>query len=212
MKISRSNPGVGLTLLLNNRPSSKPTSYKVEFESFTLAENGVSRLPISEDEYDLILKALPTAQSVGVYPLFVVVKFKCLPPKPWPLTIAGLPAFFTTKEYTAGFEYCRLGGSLKKALNNYDARHQVTRELFDAVILYSAQEEISIPILSVLNLAGPWIVTIPYGVQFSSLPFLLAKAPCHFKDALDAEQHKEAAFRNTEPVGTVWDQTLYEPI
>ena len=131
--------------------------------------------------------------------------------KPWPLTIAGLPAFFTTKEYTPGFEYCRLGGSLKKALNNYDARQHVRIELFHAVILYFEQE-ISIPILFVRNLARPWVVTILDDLQFSSLPYLLAKTPCHFKYASNTEQQKEAAFRNTEPARTVRDQTFYEPI
>ena len=216
LKIPCSSFGIDLTLPPNTCSSAEPiknmpTSYKVEFESFTLVENGVSRLPTSQNEYDMILKAFPTAQSVGVYLPFVVVQFKCLPPKPWPLTIAGLPAFFTTKEHTVGFEYGRLGGSFKKALNNYDARQHLTRELFDAVIVYFEQE-ISIPILSVLNLAGPWVITIPDGVEFSSLPYLLAKTPCHFKYASGNEPHEEAAFRNTEPVGTVWDQTLYETL
>lgn len=129
-------------------------------------EDGRDRLPVSENEYDLILKAFPTAQSVGVYPPLVVVRFKCR------LAIAGLPALFTTKEHTIGFEYGRLGGSFKKALNDYDARQHVTRELFDAAIAYFEQE-LSIPILSMLNLAGHWIVTIPDGVKSSSLPYLL---------------------------------------
>lgn len=122
----------GVSHGVSHRPQ-RSTSYKVEFESFTLVENGRDRLPTSRDEYDLIVKAFPTALSVGLYPPFVVVHFNCLPPKPWPLTIAGLPALFTTKELTIGYEYGRLGGSFKKALNDYDARQHITRELFDGV-------------------------------------------------------------------------------
>lgn len=96
-------------------------------------------------------------------------------------------------------------------MNDYDARQHVTTELFDAAIVYFEQE-ISIPILSVLNLAGPWVVTIPDGVKFSSLPYLLAKTPHYFKYASSTEQHKEATFRNTEPVGTFWDQTSHETL
>lgn len=129
-----------------------------------------------------------------------------------PPTIAGLPALFTTKEHTIGFEYGRLGGSFKKALSDYDAWQHVTRELFDAAIAYFEQE-LSIPILSMLNLAGHYIVTIPDGVKsLLSLPYLLAKTPCHFKYATDTAEHKEAAFRNIEPVGKVWDQTSYQTL
>lgn len=216
LKIPCSNFGIDHTIPLNECSSLEPiknifTSYKVEFESFTLVENGTDRLPASQDEYNLILKAFPTALSVGVFHPFIVVRFECLPPKPWPLTVAGLPVMFTTKEHTIGFEYGRLGGSFKKALNDYDARQHVTKELFEAVIAHFEQE-LSIPILSILNLAGPWSVTIPDGVKFSSLPYLLAKTPCHFKYASDIEDHRDAAFRNTEPAGTVWDQTLYQTL
>lgn len=126
-------------------------------------DNGKDRLPASRDEINLILKAFPTALSVGVFPPVVVVRFPDLPPKPWPLTVAGFPVVFTTKENTIGFEYGRLGGSSKKALNDYDAWQYVTKELFGAAIA-SFEQELSIPILSILYLASPWIVTIPDGV------------------------------------------------
>ncbi|MCJ1343623.1 hypothetical protein MMC31_001819 [Peltigera leucophlebia] len=203
-----------LTLPLNEGSSSElikniSTSHKIEFESFALVDNGKDRLPASQEEYNLMLKAFPAALSIGVFPPVVVVQFGDLPPKPWPLTVAGLPVLFTTKENTIGFEYGRPGGSFKKALDDYDAREHVTRELFAAAIAHFEQE-LSIPILSILNLAGPWIVTIPDGVEFSSLPYLLAKTLCHFKYASETEEHIGPAFRNTEPAGTVWDQTLYQ--
>lgn len=156
----------------------------------------------------------------------VVIRFQDLPPKPWPLTVAGLPAVFTTQEYSVGFEYGRLGGSRKKALHDYDAREHVTEELFSAAIAYFEQE-LSIPILSILNLAGAWVVVVPDDVQISSLPPLLARTTCHYKYASAAaiagehkHKRKEEAppFRNTEhppcpppgPAGgTVWDQTSY---
>lgn len=144
LKISCSNFGIPPNTCSSAEPiKNMPTSYKIEFDSFTLSENGVSCLPISQNEYDIILKAFPTAQLVGVYLLFVVLQFKCLPPKPWPQTIAGLPAFFTTKEHSVGFEYGRLGGSFKKAWDNHDARQHLTRDLFDAVIVFLSKRSLS---------------------------------------------------------------------
>lgn len=96
-------------------------------------------------------------------------------------------------------------------MNNYDPRQHVTTELFNATIVYFEQE-ISIPILLVLNLAGPWVITIPDGVKLLSLPYLLAKTPHHFKYVSSTEQHKDATFRNTEPVGTFWNQTSHETL
>jgi hypothetical protein len=185
------------------------TSKRVEFDSFSLVDNGKDRLPKSQEEYRLLWKAFPTALSIGVFPPLVVVRFQMLPPKPWPLTVAGLPVAFTTKENTVGFEYGRLGGSPKKALHNYDASDHVTRELFEAAIAYFEHEH-SIGILSILNLAGPWVITIPDEVTISSLPYSLGRTPCHYKFASAIEEHKEAAFRNTEPAGTIWDQTTYQ--
>lgn len=73
------------------------SSSRIRFESFSLMEDGVARLP-NEEETNLIFSAFPTATAVGVYPPMVVIRFQHLPPKPWPLTVAGLPAFLTTDE------------------------------------------------------------------------------------------------------------------
>lgn len=58
----------------------------------------------------MIVEVFQTALSVGIFPPAIVVRFKTLPEKPWPLTVAGLPVLFTTDQDTIGFDYGRLGG------------------------------------------------------------------------------------------------------
>ncbi len=109
---------------------------QIEFESFRLVKDGQDRLPINEEEHNMILEAFPSAISVGIFLPTIVVRFKTLPEKPWPLTVAGLPVVFTTDQDTIGFDYGRLGGRAFRALQKYDARQSITEELFDAAIQY----------------------------------------------------------------------------
>lgn len=101
-------------MLVIRTNQNKSTSHKVEFESFALVDYGKDRLPASRDEINLILKAFPTALSVGVFLPVVVVRFPDLPPKPWPLTVAGFLVVFTTKENTIGLSMVDLGVAPKK--------------------------------------------------------------------------------------------------
>jgi hypothetical protein len=131
----------------------------VKFESFFLVKNGNARLPASQEEHDLLFKAFFIALSIAVVPPFLVVQFKSLPPKPWPLTVAGLPLVYTTDENDMGYRYERLGGRPIKALPQHDARQSLINELFDAAINHFEQI-LSISIISILNLAGLWIITV----------------------------------------------------
>ena len=68
-------------------------THRVVFESFSLMENGVVRLPCSQEELQWIGQAFLTAVAIGGFPPMSVLRFKTLPPKPWPVAVAGLPPF-----------------------------------------------------------------------------------------------------------------------
>lgn len=133
---------------------------QIEFDSFRLVKDGQDHLPTNEEEHNMILEAFLTALSVGIFSPTIVVHFKTLAEKPWPLTVAGLPVVFTTDQDTIGFNYGRLGGRALRVLENYDARQSITKELFDAAIYYF-EKTLCVQILSILNLAGPWVITVP---------------------------------------------------
>lgn len=106
-----------------------------------------------------------------------------------------------------GLEYGRPRGSFQKAANDYDARQHVTRELFDATIAHF-EPELSIPILSILNLAGPWICYHSRWRQ--TLHIYKPKRHVTSSTHPRLKSTKKVAFRNTEPAGTIWDQTSYQ--
>ncbi len=56
------------------------------------------------------------------------------------------------------------------------------------------------------------MITVPDDTSFSDLPYFLARTPCHFKKVSDIAQVKEAAFRNTKPAGTIWDEAFYKTL
>lgn len=63
---------------------------------FTLVdEHGMSRNP-TMDEFEKLNSVLPPNLGKGVIGGFLVVHFVELPPKPWPISVAGLPHFMTT--------------------------------------------------------------------------------------------------------------------
>lgn len=78
----------------------------------------------------MILEAFPSAISVGIFLLTIVVRTQRLLEKSWILTVAGLPVVFTTDQHTVGFDYDRLGGGVSRDLEKYDARKSITEELF----------------------------------------------------------------------------------
>lgn len=106
---------------------------QIEFDFFRLVKDGQDRLPVLlyiHEEHNIILEAFPSPISAGIFLLTIVIRFNTLPGKPWPLTVAGLPVVFTTDQHTIGFDYGRLGGPVFRALEKYDARQSITKELF----------------------------------------------------------------------------------
>ena len=64
---------------------------KLDFELF---REGRQWTP-SVEEQDVILGLFPSSYRMSIRPPFLIVFCKELPPKPWPLSVAGLPLFLT---------------------------------------------------------------------------------------------------------------------
>ena len=75
------------------------TALHIKF-NFTLRrdEDGEQRPP-SQQEAKAIFSAFPNCHAVELSPPYLVLRFSQLPPKPWPLSAAGLPLYLTTDKY-----------------------------------------------------------------------------------------------------------------
>ncbi|KAK2799102.1 hypothetical protein FQN50_008608 [Emmonsiellopsis sp. PD_5] len=176
---------------------------------FCLVSDGVARPP-SDDEFRILKDSFPTANSVSVTPPLLIVEYHKLPPKPWPLSIAGLPVFITSEENCLGFGFGRQGGR-KKALPHYNATRHVNEEIFMAAIDYF-ETQLEVFITSIVHLAGRWLTTVPDDTKLSELPWLLASAHCTYEFASEQEEPQEAAFGKKVPNNLVWDSSSYEDI
>ena len=67
--------------------------YKLDF---SLLQDGQPKIP-SSDQFEEIMYLFPNRTSVKAMLSFLVVTCKTLPPRPWPLTVAGLPLYLTTE-------------------------------------------------------------------------------------------------------------------
>lgn len=70
----------------------------VKFES-NLYQDGVQINP-NKEQANAILDLFPTAFKLSLQNTFIVVNCTQLPPKPWPLTVAGMPLYLTTDPNT----------------------------------------------------------------------------------------------------------------
>jgi len=62
---------------------------------FHLWQDGKQAAP-TQAQSNAISALFPTCFAVAAAPPFLVVRVKALPPKPWPVTVAGLPLYLTT--------------------------------------------------------------------------------------------------------------------
>jgi hypothetical protein len=93
--------------------------------NFTLVEDGMPRCPRTEEEWNALQNLFPTTYSVSLHGLFLIIRVRKLPPKPWPLSVAGLPFYITTNEWNYPWirgEYGRGG----RVLEDLNAQHCVT--------------------------------------------------------------------------------------
>jgi hypothetical protein len=72
--------------------------------SFSLVEDGNWTAPRSSSQMRELMTLFPTTCEVAVIPPVLIVRVKELPPKPWPLTVAGMPLRITTDDESSSFD------------------------------------------------------------------------------------------------------------
>ncbi|KAI9775992.1 MAG: hypothetical protein M1839_000691, partial [Geoglossum umbratile] len=176
------------------------TSRHIVFD-FSLVEDGQPRPPRTETERALLWNLFPTQYSVGVHGLFLIVRVRELPPKPWPLTVAGLPFYITTGEWDYPWVRGKFGRGLK-VLEHLDARHKITKEIFDTATCYF-DTQTNVRIIAIRWTIGSWRMVIPDGTSLDNLPRVLAGNPCGYVFKSEDLQPIEAAYRLKEPSSTI---------
>jgi hypothetical protein len=182
------------------------TSRHILFD-FTLVEDGMPRCPRTEEEWNVLQNLFPTTYSVSLHGLFLIIRVRRLPPKPWPLSIAGLPFYITTNEWNYPWirgEYGR-GGRILEDLN---AQHRVTDEIFDAVTSYF-DSHTDVKITAARWSIGSWRITVPDGTLVQKLPMVVARTPCGYVFESQIQRPVGMAYRLKEPSPIAYEDSTY---
>lgn len=129
--------------------------------------DGLPRNPTRE-EFQVLHDTLPPHTDIGISGPFLIMYVDDLPPKPWPVSVAGLPLFIKTADLGVPWKIGSLGRVHHRVLEDLDARKKVSRELFNSVINYFETKDLEI--LEVLWMWGSWRITIEDTIDPSVLP------------------------------------------
>lgn len=142
----------------------------VVFDSFSLIEDGVLRLPRLK-ERELLFSLFKHTYAVAVGPLMVIIRVKELPPRPWPGTVAEAPLYLTTSETDQPVTLDQMSEDAA-ALDEYNASND-SRSHTRIELIKKAAECLSWTKLKfslILYLGTLWIVSIQSETKLQSLP------------------------------------------
>ncbi|KAL8973512.1 MAG: hypothetical protein Q9197_002247 [Variospora fuerteventurae] len=179
---------------------------------YSLVEDGKALSPPLGD-WSLIASLFPNTKGAEVMPPFLTILVPTLPPKPWPLTVGGLPLRFTTDEYVDLFDRGRCGRG-PKVLQELDL-HAMQRtidindRIFEEVI--EMFRKLNIPIRDIFWFGSFWQITTIDAVDVKQLPWRIANSAAFYLTVAEAPDGDDpAALRRREvPVGKDLDDTNY---
>lgn len=180
---------------------------------FSLISNdGELRHP-TRKEAEEILSMFPTAYAVGFSPPMLVVRLREYPPKPWPISIAGLPAWFTTDNEAEPIQFGVPGRQHGILENTLPIWHPPSQSFFK-VIVEAFQQDFGVSVFSVMWMGSWFLITIPNEIQPKLLPSKISGllATYSYPGATGNHQLQQAAYRAVVPTQTVRGETDYQPI
>lgn len=171
------------------------------------SENHLPRNP-TLDEFEILFSLFPACLGVAVLGPFLVIHVEKIPPKPWPVSVAGLPLFLTTNGLEVPWTLGGAGNMRYAVLEHLDARNGGERALYDAVIAFF--EEQSIEISELVWFFGCWRVRLAAERDVTSLPGKVCQTTTFYTSEELASP--QMAYRQTTPVKWCPDDTEYSTI
>ncbi|KAL8990492.1 MAG: hypothetical protein Q9177_000863 [Variospora cf. flavescens] len=177
---------------------------------YSLVENGKALSPPLGD-WSVIISLFPNIKGAEVMDPFLIILVPTLPPKPWPLTVGGLPLRFTTEEYVDLFDRGRCGRG-PKVLQELDL-HAMQRtidindRIFEEVV--EVFRKLNIPIRDIFWFGSFWQITTIDAVDVKKLPWRIANSAAFYLTVAEAPDGDPAALRRKVPVGKDFDDTNY---
>lgn len=177
---------------------------------FSLVEqDGFPRAP-TRKESEVLMKLFPTQYAVTIVPPLITIHVRTLPPKPWPLTVAGLPLYLTTDESTTGYHHGKQGFG-PPAMEHLNSKLNVTKNIFTAAADFF-ERELKIHVDYLQWTVGRWKIAVPDGTEMLEVPSTLAGSICGYVFTSEEVEPPEAALRLLQPTSVRRDDTRYEQL
>ncbi|KAF3913326.1 hypothetical protein ABW20_dc0102990 [Dactylellina cionopaga] len=174
------------TLVAATKPSlspipAVPSSDFTEDVDFSLLNSNGTWRPMNINEYDAIFDFFPDTFSVEIDEPYLIIRVQTLPPKPWPNTLAGLPAYITTERFDRGYHHgwVTQGGSV---LSNVTGRELEPTVVAGQIVEYFTKRlGVSIGRSDVM-VVGRWVeIMLSEEVPKSVLPSWIAKLAVEYR-------------------------------
>lgn len=165
---------------------------------------------LTEGQMAQLVTLFDGVEAVGLYPPFLIFRVKKLPPKPWPLTVAGMPVYITTDDEDSAIDR-GIGGAAKA---NILSEINLTKFRFQNFMLEKALnhflDDLNLPIASMSFFGAFFRMEIPDHYPVDQLPNYLYHLPCFYLYKSQAPELLELSKRLICPLGTVWDDSRYD--
>ncbi|WEW59176.1 hypothetical protein PRK78_004645 [Emydomyces testavorans] len=130
-----------------------------------------------------IYRIFPEIEVLAFDKHFLLLCMRTLPPKPWPRTIAGVPAYFTTDQADEGpiAPIKRFGSSRIRLHGDLDCRHDPAqrRQVFELIRRYFS--EVSIEITEIQYWRNFVVVVLENDeTDLTAVPRAVASCPCYY--------------------------------
>ncbi|KAI4120471.1 MAG: hypothetical protein LQ338_006994 [Usnochroma carphineum] len=176
--------------------------------AYSLVENGRPTTPPLGDWSDLT-NLFPTTVSVEIMPPFLVFTVREVPPRPWPLTVAGLPIMFHSE---FEFQSALLPGQPGRGPPSLDNLRLRTSTDYSRQVLEQAVQvfdDLKQDLFEIYWFGSFWRITVPDGADFQRLPRRLGDAQCFYRVESELPAIDQAALRRKPPQGIEYDDTNY---
>lgn len=187
---------------------SRPPARHLDLGFKLLDNNRLPRNP-TRDEFETIGKLFPHHFGTGILGPFLVISVRELPPKPWPVSVAGLPLFLTTKMADIPWNIGKPGKIRHRVLEYLNATENATRLLYDHVIAFF--EEQGIYIWEVVWMVGCWRIRVPNTTDIAVLPGYICQAAAFYLFS-EGYEYLNRASRLKDPTQASFDESAYSPL
>ena len=174
----------------------------------SLVKFGRAVFPPYDQLTEMLRLLFPKVVQWEVRPPYLIIRFRELPPKPWPFTTGNLPIQITVQE---GEIFKRgklgLGGKFMEDLNLHDMKSDITRPIMQRVIDHFDQT--GVKIRDIFWFTGFWLVTTLERIDRKVLPTKFGGSPVWYKSIEDDPDPEIMTLVDKGPEGLIYDDTNY---